>query len=115
MAGKKIKAQAQHLRDINAIVSTPEGARFIWRLLEKAGIYRTSFSSDVLVMAAQEGQRNIGLWVLSDILQACPEKYINLLKSSKARREKANEEAQHVVEVDPDNPFDSADAGDRYP
>jgi len=106
------RKKPQHLRDLDELMSLPAGARFIWRLLERAGVYRSSFSTDALIMAAQEGRRDIGLKLLAEILEACPEKYINLLKSSKERREKANEEANHVVEVPDDDAFAADHAGD---
>jgi len=103
------RQQRQHLMDIDQVLSTPAGQRVIWVLLERTGVMRSSFHSDPLVMAMQEGQRNIGLRLTAEILEACPEKYINLLKSAKARREKANEETNHVVEVSGD---DALAAGD---
>lgn len=105
------KRKPQHLLDIEAVITTPHGARFIWRILEKAGVHRTCFDPDSAVMAMLEGQRNIGLMVLGDIMRACPEKYINLLASRNARREKDNEETTHVVEPDFDYAADAAGSG----
>jgi hypothetical protein len=91
------KGRKQELMDIDTLMSTPAGARFIWRLLTLSGIFRSSFSSDPLVMAMNEGQRNIGLRLLSDLTEACPDKYLNMMRTAKARKTKEEEDAQHMA------------------
>lgn len=91
------KGRKQELRDVDDLMSTPAGARFIWRLLKLTGVYRTSFSSDALIMAMNEGQRNIGLRLLADLMEACPEKYINMMRTAKERTSKEEEDAQHLA------------------
>jgi hypothetical protein len=91
------KGRKQELLDIDALMSTPAGARFIWRLLTLSGVFRSSFSSDALVMAMNEGQRNMGLRLLGDVMQACPDKYLNMMRTAKSRTTKEEEDAQHVA------------------
>jgi hypothetical protein len=91
------KGRKQELMDIDTLMSTPAGSRLIWRLLTLSGIFRSSFSSDPLIMAMNEGQRNIGLRLLSDLTEACPEKYLNMMRTAKARKTKEEEDAQHMA------------------
>ena len=91
------KGRKQELQDIDTLMSTPGGARFIWRLLTLSGVFRTSFSSDPLVMAMNEGQRNTGLKLLSDVMEACPDKYFTMMRTAKARTAKEEEDARHVA------------------
>jgi hypothetical protein len=91
------KGRKQELIDVDNLMTTPAGARFIWRLLTISGVFRSSFSSDPLVMAMNEGQRNIGLRLLSDVMEACPGKYLNMMRSAKARNTKEEDDAQHVA------------------
>jgi hypothetical protein len=37
-------------------------------------------------MACAEGERNIGLRLLSDLMQACPDRYIEMLKEANGER-----------------------------
>jgi hypothetical protein len=91
------KGRKQELLDIDTLMSTPAGARFIWRLLQITGVDRISFSSDPLMMAFKEGHRNIGLRLTADLMEACPEKYINMMRTAKARKTKEEEDAQHMA------------------
>lgn len=76
----------EELDDIKSLMARPEMRRFMWRLLEKAGVNRTSFTGNSTTFF-NEGQRNIGLMMLSQILDACPEQYIVMLNEAKAKTE----------------------------
>ena len=97
MAMTESKGRKQELRDLDALMSTPAGSRFIWRLLQITGVDRISFSSDPLVMAFNEGHRNIGLRLRADLIEACPDKYLTMLRTAKARTTKEEEDAQFVA------------------
>lgn len=92
------KARRQELTDIDKIMSTPEGSRFMWRVLGMCGVFQSSFSADALHMAFREGQRNIGLKIQGDIIEACPGRFINLMNASQTKPAKEKEETNHVVD-----------------
>ncbi len=69
--------------DFKWILSNRRGRRFIWRLLEQAGVFRTSFTSDPHSTAFNEGQRNAGLRILDLINRAAPDVYAVMLKEAK--------------------------------
>jgi hypothetical protein len=79
----------RELADMQHILGSPQGRRFLWRYLETCGIYRSSFtgSSETFYL---EGQRNIGLKLLADITEASPESYMLMMKEQK-QRENNNE------------------------
>lgn len=64
----------QEKDDFKWLMGHRQGRRFVWRLLSKAGVFRTSFRSDALNMAFLEGQRNLGLLLTSEIHEVCPER-----------------------------------------
>ncbi len=67
---KKTKAQLRRLKEnewLKDILSKPGGRDFIWRLLTKCGVYDTSFTGDAPHTFFNEGKRQIGLWVLTEI------------------------------------------------
>jgi hypothetical protein len=69
-----LKRYAERKRgDVQRILSTVEGRRFLWRLLVEAKIHSTCFDTNALTMAMNEGRRDIGLFVENEILLARPE------------------------------------------
>lgn len=72
----------QELQDIKDLLKTKAGHRFIWRILEKAGIFRTNPTHEHAAMAEREGQRKLGLMIFADVIEACPEKYLAMLKTN---------------------------------
>lgn len=69
--------------DIKWLMSSRQGRRVVWRLLEKAGVYRTSFTGNSETFF-REGQRNLGLFIVAEIHAHCPESYALMLTESKA-------------------------------
>ena len=57
-------------------MATPQRRRYVWEKLATAGIFQSTFSTDPLQMAFNEGQRNAGLVLLNDVIQYCPEQFI---------------------------------------
>lgn len=71
--GRKRKADLQweqHLADMKAILSTPEGRRVWTWFAEQAGLNRSSFTGNSETFF-REGGRNLGLIVLASLREAC--------------------------------------------
>jgi hypothetical protein len=77
----------KELEDIKWLMAHPQGRRFVSRLLEEAGVNRTSFNHSGSVMAFSEGKRHIGLFLTAEVLQAAPEGYFKLLKEYQAKND----------------------------
>lgn len=73
-------AQKQDREDLKAILETQEGRRFVRGLLADCGEHRTSFHTNAIQMAFNEGARNVGLKLKARIVQAAPEYLSELLK-----------------------------------
>jgi len=73
-------AEERDERDLRWLMSSRQGRRIAWRLLERAGVTNSSFSTNAMQMAFNEGFRNYGNWMLARIIAVCPEKYPELLK-----------------------------------
>ena len=69
--------------DIKWLMSSKRGRRFIWRLLELAGVFRSSFNTNAMAMSFSEGNRNYGLQLLNQIHTLCPELYPTMIKEQK--------------------------------
>lgn len=73
----------QEDEDFRWLANTGKGRRILWRLLEDAGVFRTSFNTNALQMAANEGNRNYGLRVLTKLMTLAPDKFELMLKEHK--------------------------------
>jgi hypothetical protein len=60
------------------------GRRVIWRLLDQAGVFRSSFNTNAMTMSFAEGHRNYGLRILALIHSQCPELYPTMMKEQTA-------------------------------
>lgn len=59
--------QDREREDLRKILDLPEGRRFVWSILETAGIYGRAFTGEALSMAFNEGRREIGITLLEKI------------------------------------------------
>lgn len=82
-SSEKIRlALRTEFEDIKWLMGSPKGRRICRRLLERAGVTRSSFNTNSMTMAFNEGVRNEGLRLLSTINQVCPDLYLLLLKEA---------------------------------
>jgi len=63
-------------------MSSKRGRRILWRLLDRAGVFRLSFNTNAMAMAFAEGNRNEGLRYLALIHTLCPELYPTMVKEA---------------------------------
>lgn len=84
-------ARQVEIADLRWLMSGPRGRRLMWRLLDRAGVYRTSFNHSGSVTAFNEGQRNVGLQYLADIHRVCPEQFTQMLQEQKHDRSNADD------------------------
>ena len=69
--------------DFRWLMNSRRGRRIVWRLLEQAGTFRSSYSPTAMQMAFNEGFRNYGLRMLDLIHTNCPELYPQMMKEQK--------------------------------
>lgn len=74
----------QATEDLKWLMGHRPGRRIVWRLLDRAGVYRTSFTGNSTTFF-NEGARNVGLSLLSEIHEVCPDAYVLMLKESKSK------------------------------
>lgn len=72
--------------DFKWLMTQKRARRYIWRQLEQAGVFRSSFTGDALQMAFFEGRREMGLRVLGLIHEHAPESYQLMLTEQNDRR-----------------------------
>lgn len=80
-AGKRARMDLEtEESDIRWLMGTEQGRRIVWRLLDKAGVFRSSFDPMAMQMAFNEGNRNYGLYILDMVHEHCPELYRPMMK-----------------------------------
>lgn len=90
--GRKRKDEIRRERELNDlrfVMGHEQGRRFIWRMLALTGMHRTSFETNALSMAMKEGQRNVGLTLTAEIMEADTKSYLTMQL-----------EAQNLKEID---------------
>lgn len=71
------------IEDVKWLMAHEQGRRIAHKLLEKAGVFRVSFSPNAMQMAFNEGHRNMGVFLLSEIHEVCPERYHQMIKEQR--------------------------------
>lgn len=66
--------------DLKWLMGSKRGRRIVWRLLDRAGVFRLSFNTNAMQMAFAEGNKNEGLRALAQIHSLCPELYPVMVK-----------------------------------
>ena len=66
--------------DIKWLMSSKRGRRIVWRQLDHAGVFRSSFNTNAMSMAFAEGGRNQGLRLLAMVHSLCSEQYPAMMK-----------------------------------
>lgn len=66
--------------DLKWLMGSKRGRRIVWRLLDRAGVFRLSFNTNAMQMAFAEGNKNEGLRTLAQIHALCPELYPVMVK-----------------------------------
>lgn len=77
----------KELEDLRWLLGHPQGRRLVSRVLDEAGVFRSSFNHSGSLMAFNEGRRHIGLWMTAELMEASADGYLKVLKEFKARDE----------------------------
>lgn len=81
-AKQKEKFQEEdELKDLNEILALESGKRFIWRYLEKCGVFSSSFTGNSETFF-REGERNIGLQLLAEVTKANAQSLIDMMNNN---------------------------------
>jgi len=73
------QAAEQEREDFKWLMGSKRGRRIVWRLLERTGVYRSSFTGNSETFF-REGQRNVGLMLMALINESSPDQYALMLK-----------------------------------
>lgn len=72
-------AHSQYMHDLEDVLKTQHGRRLLWHIINKCGIYATTFSNNNSITCYREGARAVGLALARDA-QGVPELYFKMLE-----------------------------------
>lgn len=78
-AKARLKRQRE-TEDIRWLMAHAQGRRIAARVLERAGVRRTSFHNSGSTMAFNEGRRDMGLWLEGELLELTPDAWLKMMK-----------------------------------
>ena len=97
---------------IRGIMSLPQGRGWMYGLLERCHVFQTTFTGKSLSMAFQEGERNIGLELIQDVMAACPDQYVAMIREAQSNEWSTRQQPRTGLNGNVDQP--SADYTGDY-
>jgi len=113
LAEKEAKREENERKEIiKGLMSLAAGRAWVLARLESCHIFAPSFSRNALDMAFAEGERNVGLQILNDIMSACPDRYADMMEERNERdaARRASRAAKRTTATEYD-PFTAPDYG----
>jgi hypothetical protein len=75
---KEQDQDAQALEDLREMLRQPFGRRFLWNMLASCDVWKTSFHPSGQQFAANEGRRGVGVELMTQIIEADPQAWIDM-------------------------------------
>lgn len=87
----KKDVRKQEVEDVKAVMGTPAGRRFVYRLLDKSGLYQTVFRPRDLVQPDlwpifNGAQRDLGQWLCDEVGNCAPSAFDVMMAEKKEQR-----------------------------
>ncbi len=78
---KEKERRKQELTDILHVLSSPEGQRFLWRLMEQCRTFESIWDESERIRY-NAGRQDIGHFIMSEIVEAEPEALIGMMRAN---------------------------------
>jgi hypothetical protein len=75
-------ATDRRLGTLRDVLTNEAARRYLWWLVEQSHVFETTYSSDASWAAFREGERNLGLRIMSDLQALGPECLTVLMKEA---------------------------------
>lgn len=74
----------QRADDLRAVMGTPEGRRFVWRLLNEAGLFSSSYTGEAISGAFTEGKRAFAVGLMKQLQAESRDAYVLMVGEATA-------------------------------
>lgn len=81
-ARKQRDMAQREIDDIRFVMSSEQGRRVVWSVLEKGRVFSAISPMDAMAMTFNEGQRNLALELFQRVMAHCPEQYLKMAKEA---------------------------------
>ena len=78
------EARRQELQDMALLLESPVGRRIVWRILAQCGIFTDGWDPSARIHF-NAGKRNVGLWLLDEVMAANDEAYLLMQREAKPK------------------------------
>ena len=91
---KAKRKKEREMSDLRMVAKTPEGRRFLWKLLSRAEIFRPNDFTETVPLARDAERKKMGIELLNDIMTAKPTLFTQMQQehASEYKREEIEEE-----------------------
>ena len=69
---------------IQSLMGTTQGRQWVHERLTLCHVFASSFSTNAYESAFREGERNVGLQLLNDVM-TCPDEYVQMMREANVR------------------------------
>lgn len=76
--------QRRDAEDLKWVMADARGRRVVWKHLEGAMVFVSTFNTSGSITAFNEGKRASGLQLMEVIMAVCPERFFQMLKEHKS-------------------------------
>lgn len=80
-------AESQRITFLCAAMDTIPGRAWFYNLLSSCHIFADPFTGIALAEAYSKGERNVGLGIYADIVQYCPDQFVQMIKEANHARD----------------------------
>lgn len=98
------KQKEKYLNDLQWVVSTPQGRRFIWAILERCSAFKDKYYEETNYTYFRKGQRNIGLQLFNDVLDVSPNIYSQMKQERDSQETRENIKQEKHIKSKEKNP-----------
>lgn len=88
--------EAARKQVIVGLMDSPPGRQWMHDRLSGCHLFSTSFSLTALETAFKEGERNQGLQLLTDVMSACPDQYVQMMREANVRHITADTRSERI-------------------
>ena len=112
-AEKRVRQlELERAETLVTLMSTLGGRSWVWAQLESAGVFNSTYNDNPQRMAFLEGIRSSGLALLNDVMQWCPDNFIQAMREQNERSIN-NRNNGNATGGSPDDPGEP-DTGERH-
>ena len=81
---------------LRRLMAAGEGRQWIWDRLDRAGIFSGGYDDNPTRMAYLAGHRDAGLALLADVMEFCPDQFVQAMREANGRRTADRSATEHA-------------------